>query len=192
MRLSRAKSTGLNAAYRHARGLLQVVMYRGRYRGHYRKADGPALLQHLGQFDRALRSPATDTAGAGALDNHRACHNGPETGGQTAADASHDAAGAAPHIDRISERKWSGRGDSNARPQPWQGCALPLSYARSLAPPEACVRVGKRAVSTGFAPVQGAKTCEMCAHATGEMRPHATAAAKTPCTLHKCPRCATL
>ena len=28
--------------------------------------------------------------------------------------------------------KWSGRGDSNARPQPWQGCALPLSYARSL------------------------------------------------------------
>src|SRR3954454_22147258 len=27
--------------------------------------------------------------------------------------------------------KWSGRGDSNARPQPWQGCALPLSYARS-------------------------------------------------------------
>ena len=29
-------------------------------------------------------------------------------------------------------RKWSGRGDSNARPQPWQGCALPLSYARSM------------------------------------------------------------
>jgi hypothetical protein len=29
--------------------------------------------------------------------------------------------------------KWSGRGDSNARPQPWQGCALPLSYARSCA-----------------------------------------------------------
>src|SRR5690606_18513482 len=26
---------------------------------------------------------------------------------------------------------WSGRGDSNARPQPWQGCALPLSYART-------------------------------------------------------------
>ena len=26
---------------------------------------------------------------------------------------------------------WSGRGDSNARPQPWQGCALPLSYARA-------------------------------------------------------------
>ncbi len=26
--------------------------------------------------------------------------------------------------------KWSGRRDSNPRPQPWQGCALPLSYAR--------------------------------------------------------------
>lgn len=25
---------------------------------------------------------------------------------------------------------WSGRWDSNPRPQPWQGCALPLSYAR--------------------------------------------------------------
>jgi hypothetical protein len=25
---------------------------------------------------------------------------------------------------------WSGRGDSNARPSPWQGDALPLSYAR--------------------------------------------------------------
>src|SRR5207302_8293239 len=27
-------------------------------------------------------------------------------------------------------RSWSGRWDSNPRPQPWQGCALPLSYAR--------------------------------------------------------------
>ena len=31
----------------------------------------------------------------------------------------------------ISEKKiWSGRRDSNPRPQPWQGCALPLSYTR--------------------------------------------------------------
>src|SRR5713226_1216456 len=30
-------------------------------------------------------------------------------------------------------RNWSGRGDSNPRPQPWQGCALPLSYTRILA-----------------------------------------------------------
>ena len=28
------------------------------------------------------------------------------------------------------ERNWSGRRDSNPRPQPWQGCALPLSYTR--------------------------------------------------------------
>ena len=26
----------------------------------------------------------------------------------------------------------SGQRDSNARHQPWQGCALPLSYARNL------------------------------------------------------------
>ncbi len=26
--------------------------------------------------------------------------------------------------------RWSGRRDSNPRPQPWQGCALPLSYSR--------------------------------------------------------------
>src|SRR5713101_1814120 len=29
---------------------------------------------------------------------------------------------------------WSGRRDSNPRPQPWQGCALPLSYARAPMP----------------------------------------------------------
>jgi hypothetical protein len=29
-------------------------------------------------------------------------------------------------------KNWSGRRDSNPRPQPWQGCALPLSYARAL------------------------------------------------------------
>ena len=29
-------------------------------------------------------------------------------------------------------RYWSGRRDSNPRPQPWQGCALPLSYARII------------------------------------------------------------
>ena len=27
-------------------------------------------------------------------------------------------------------RRWSGKRDSNSRPQPWQGCALPLSYSR--------------------------------------------------------------
>jgi hypothetical protein len=27
-------------------------------------------------------------------------------------------------------RSWSGKRGSNSRPQPWQGCALPLSYSR--------------------------------------------------------------
>ena len=44
---------------------------------------------------------------------------------------------------------WSGRRDSNPRPQPWQGCALPLSYTRILTgsgpcrPPLLCQK-GKR------------------------------------------------
>ncbi len=29
-----------------------------------------------------------------------------------------------------AKMSWSGRRDSNPRPQPWQGCALPLSYSR--------------------------------------------------------------
>ncbi len=32
----------------------------------------------------------------------------------------------------LKENFWSGRRDSNPRHQPWQGCALPLSYARIL------------------------------------------------------------
>src|ERR1700689_1737239 len=35
---------------------------------------------------------------------------------------------------------WSGRRDSNPRPQPWQGCALPLSYARIRSNDGAAVR----------------------------------------------------
>ena len=30
---------------------------------------------------------------------------------------------------------WSGKRDSNSRPQPWQGCALPLSYSRKYGMP---------------------------------------------------------
>lgn len=51
--LSSAKSTGLAAAYRNRMGLLQVVMERGRYVGSHWKDDCNALLQHLGQVDRA-------------------------------------------------------------------------------------------------------------------------------------------
>ena len=44
-------------------------------------------------------------------------------------------------------RKWSGRRDSNPRPQPWQGCALPLSYTRvrvAASPPRRAVLCRKR------------------------------------------------
>ena len=32
----------------------------------------------------------------------------------------------------FGKRGWSGRRDSNPRPSPWQGDALPLSYFRSI------------------------------------------------------------
>src|SRR5580692_5918556 len=35
-----------------------------------------------------------------------------------------------PYYSDLPKEIWSGRRDSNPRPQPWQGCALPLSYAR--------------------------------------------------------------
>ena len=58
-----AKSTGLSAAYRCEHGLIQVVMYAGRYAGSRLKTDDSALLQHLSQLDRALA--AGDAAQAG-------------------------------------------------------------------------------------------------------------------------------
>jgi hypothetical protein len=38
---------------------------------------------------------------------------------------------------------WSGRRDSNPRPQPWQGCALPLSYTRAPGASDRPVRLIK-------------------------------------------------
>ena len=35
-------------------------------------------------------------------------------------------------LSTIYNFKWSGKRGSNSRPQPWQGCALPLSYSRNL------------------------------------------------------------
>jgi hypothetical protein len=35
-------------------------------------------------------------------------------------------------LEKLSKKNWSGRRDLNPRPQPWQGCALPLSYARII------------------------------------------------------------
>ena len=33
-------------------------------------------------------------------------------------------------------KNWSGKRGSNSRPQPWQGCALPLSYSRAMKLPK--------------------------------------------------------
>ncbi len=41
----------------------------------------------------------------------------------------HDHSAIRPSIYQTSF-KWSGKRGSNSRPQPWQGCALPLSYSR--------------------------------------------------------------
>src|SRR4051794_24397897 len=48
---------------------------------------------------------------------------------------------------RPKKKVWSGRRDSNPRPQPWQGCALPLSYARSELTPKPCPAEVRRAPS---------------------------------------------
>ena len=53
--LASAKSTGLPADYRFRAGLLQVIMYAGRYATTRCKDDNNALLQHLAQLDRATR-----------------------------------------------------------------------------------------------------------------------------------------
>lgn len=53
--LASAKSTGLDAHYRSETGLIVTVMHAGHYAASHRKPDGSALLQHLGQLDRACR-----------------------------------------------------------------------------------------------------------------------------------------
>lgn len=54
--LNRAKVTDLPAGYRVEVGLIQVIVYAGRYRGFARKTDSSGLLQHLATLDRACRS----------------------------------------------------------------------------------------------------------------------------------------
>ena len=51
--LASAKSTGLDAAYRHRCGLAVVIMHQGRYVASRWKEDMNALLQWLGQLDRS-------------------------------------------------------------------------------------------------------------------------------------------
>ena len=43
--------------------------------------------------------------------------------------------------------KWSGKGDSNSRPSPWQGDALPLSYSRIIMVPQGRIELPTRGFS---------------------------------------------
>ena len=67
-----------------------------------------AFLRQCRGADRARRQGLEESAGAG-----------------------HPKVASRPCTLRWLSTVWSGRRDSNPRPQPWQGCALPLSYARS-------------------------------------------------------------
>ena len=49
---------------------------------------------------------------------------------------------------------WSGRWDSNPRPQPWQGCALPLSYARDCVPLALVASISSRTYCPTIAEMQ--------------------------------------
>ena len=61
-----------------------------------------------------------------------------------------------------SRKNWSGRRDSNPRPRPWQGRALPLSYTR--------IRVADdRSPATGRAMPNAARECN--SRARGRCRP---------------------
>ena len=68
---------------------------------------------------------------------------------------------------------WSGRGDSNPRPQPWQGCALPLSYTR--------IRGGRSTVSYQQSMIAGQERFARVAFAVlGSHRARHGAAADDP------------
>ena len=88
----------------------------------YRRIRGATWRQQL-----ALNRPCLSVKIACGYDFFAKASWGP--GKTTALDPTVRPAGLYP---RLSEdRHWSGRRDSNSRPQPWQGCALPLSYARA-------------------------------------------------------------
>ncbi len=56
----RVKVTDLPTGYRIEAGLIQVILYAGRYRGFARKADSCGLLKHLATLDRACRAAGLD------------------------------------------------------------------------------------------------------------------------------------
>lgn len=53
---SKAKLTDLPTGYRIEAGLIQVIVYAGRYRGFARKTDSCGLLKHLATLDGVLRT----------------------------------------------------------------------------------------------------------------------------------------
>src|SRR6266496_594741 len=79
---------------------------------------------------------------------------------------------------------WSGRRDSNPRPQPWQGCALPLSYARSAG--KAAIPAWRRPANRGPVRLQGFRAVQhpgVASHGAGRRRiepPHGYAAVRDP------------
>ncbi len=54
-------------------------------------------------------------------------------------------------------KKWSGKRDSNPRPLPWQGNALPLSYSRARS-----TNVSIALTSTKFTGIQSLCQIKMC------------------------------
>lgn len=60
VRNGHVKFTDLPTGYRIEAGLIQVIVYAGRYRGFARKADTSGLLAHLAQLDRACRAAGMD------------------------------------------------------------------------------------------------------------------------------------
>ncbi len=97
--------------------LLRLVLFRV---ATARPTDGirrRAVEPMAGAFDRrtsAPRNPFSAGATRALLENRR----------------SRTVLPAALQFIDLFESFWSGRRDSNPRPQPWQGCALPLSYTR--------------------------------------------------------------
>jgi hypothetical protein len=59
------------------------------------------------------------------------------------------------------QRHWSGRRDSNPRPQPWQGCALPLSYTRILTGSGPCRPRSYAKWASGKQPMQEAVASQL-------------------------------
>lgn len=58
---------------------------------------------------------------------------------------------------RLDNKKWSGKRDSNPRPLPWQGNALPLSYSRARS-----TNVSIALTSTKFTGIQSLCQMKMC------------------------------